>query len=600
MTANNAKPAATSATPPAATPPAGTQPAVAKTVFRLHRVLWRRTVRTNPAVIWMAVLTILYGFIGSASMLMGAFFDIDQGSGNFHALTALTVLGAFVYLVAEVTMPAGEKQVTAVSLRSLPLRAHQLYRPLFFISLWTTRVLAAVVISATFTIGATVILALANPAVPAIVVAVALAVSAVMTVCTLVIFGDILGRGGSAVATMKKERLKLVGSVGVFVFLFAALSMQNVDWSKIPLSTVGEIGAWTPVAASTGWAVSLAQGSYVNAVTQLVIASATLAAGVWVWRRQIASQLTPTAAPAHAAAPTGGPTADTPAANTAPAHAASATPATAAPAAAAPATAPAAVTPAKSSHLLLPGLPKSSPMAIEFSRSMRYLTRDSRLAFSLVIIPIFLLVGYMQSRSGISGMGNIFLMMMAVMSPLIASNDYGYDGPGGWVKLVSPVVAHKLLLARHWAHLCIPTVLMLLACVAWGLLFRDQDYILVFVITAFGIFFSGAGFSLLLTVFNPYPVSPPGTSPWGDKSGYSAAALIASFVTFFIGWLPGVPGAAIMTWGISSDSSALFIFGAVLALAIPVAVYAVIVVVACRRVDGHSLEIYAKVRRWAG
>src|SRR5690625_6871748 len=45
-----------------------------------------------------------------------------------------------------------------------------------------------------------------------------------------------------------------------------------------------------------------------------------------------------------------------------------------------------------------------------------------------------------------------------------------------------------------------------------------------------GVLMVSAALSLLLTAFNPYPVAPPGTSPWADKSGYLGSDFISLFV----------------------------------------------------------------------
>src|SRR5699024_12847801 len=57
--------------------------------------------------------------------------------------------------------------------------------------------------------------------------------------------------------------------------IFFAVNITNSAAMDLPLDEVGEIAAWTPFAAATGWAT--------GGIVKLLIAVATLALGVWLW-----------------------------------------------------------------------------------------------------------------------------------------------------------------------------------------------------------------------------------------------------------------------------------------------------------------------------
>ena len=106
-----------------------------------------------------------------------------------------------------------------------------------------------------------------------------------------------------------------------------------------------------------------------------------------------------------------------------------------------------------------------------------------------------------------------------------------------------------------------------------------------------GVLMVSAALSLLLTTYNPYPVAPPGTSPWADKSGYSGAAFVAVFGLMFLGWIPVAPGAVIFFMG-------QHIIGMMIAVLIPAALYAGAIALVNKTVANRMPRVYEKAGVW--
>src|SRR5690625_7563240 len=139
--------------------------------------------------------------------------------------------------------------------------------------------------------------------------------------------------------------------------------------------------------------------------------------------------------------------------------------------------------------------------------------------------------------------------MSALLAGSIAVNDFGYDGPAMWIKMVAPVPTSRLLLARHWAHMCLSALVTVVFAIIILVIHGITSVTMMVCFVSIGVLMVSAALSLLLTAFNPYPVAPPGTSPWADKSGYSGAAFIAVFALMFLGWVPVAPGVVLFFLG---------------------------------------------------
>src|SRR5699024_1782360 len=153
----------------------------------------------------------------------------------------------------------------------------------------------------------------------------------------------------------------------------------NTAAMDLPLDEVGAIAAWTPFGAATGWAT--------GSIVKLLIALATLALGVWLWWRDI--EEAPVQAKDHDKA-----------------------------------------------DLRIPLVP-DSPSGIGFALSVRYVFRDTRLLFSVLVRPSVVVVRLVQSIApGVPVIWYVALFVCALISGGVGVNGFGDDGPAMWVTMM--------------------------------------------------------------------------------------------------------------------------------------------------------------------
>ena len=308
-----------------------------------------------------------------------------------------------------------------------------------------------------------------------------------------------------------------------------------------------------------GWALALAQGEPVVALLQFLIAAASLGAAIWAWHRLLRLQFERRTlfTPAHQRREK-----------------------------------------AKGiSRFSLGTFSYRGPAAMEFTRSLRYIFRDSRLIGTIIMQPILAMVFIIQGFTTDSVMPSIGVLFLGLFGGIVATNDFGYDGPSLWVKMAAPVRPRTFLYARHWAHLAPTAITFVLSAAVLFAVSADKALTGCLMVVALGIFISSAGLSLLLSTFNPFATARPGGNMWADKSGYSASAFLSAILSLFIGWTPIIPGIIPMAIGYGSNM-VLVALGFILVIAVPVACYIVALRVSGKRVDNSLPEIYAKVGHW--
>lgn len=524
------------------------------TLFSLHRTLWWRSVSSNPATLMMGLMMLIYGAIGLLSIAAMAYADITTPGHGYQALTVGVAGGMLIYILLAVFMPAGENQLSPTTLGALPLTPREVLPGLLLSSLLTTRAIMSVVFSLVYAIIGSIFLILTGPgwaAVPFV-------VGMVLSCATTIIFGECVGQLGSAIADSQKSRTQIAAMVVMGLLVFGILQAQSVLESLPPLHTVGEIGAWTPFGAGVGWALALADGHILTALAQLLIAVGSLVLLVWAWSRQIGGLMRNPG--------TGGDVASE-------------------------------VTGKGVSKLELGAWSYSSPAAMEYSRALRYLTRDKRQTGMLYTMPLFGVLTLYQLWKGDDFTAYFMLCFSAIVLSSLLANDYGFDGPSNWVHMVAPVAPRTILHARHLAHVTIPLIgFVLLAVVV--LVFSDNFTLgMLCTAVALGVFISTAAVGLGLTVLNPYPLSAPGQNRWNDKSGYSAGAFFTAFVGMMLVWVPALPG--IVVSALSYERGGWLLYAAVIvSLLVPSLVYAAVWRFAGKRAQERTPEIYATVNRY--
>lgn len=482
------------------------------TLFKLHRILWWRNVKSNPTVLVAGAMILVYGLLSVFSLT----FEVDSP----EALHAPVAFGMAAMLILAMAMPANEQQITQETFRTLPI--DNLKPAMALSSLWTSRAMLTILFTIIWAAFAFTQLPLAQ--------SIMFIVGSVLAAATTIVYMDVIAKIGKS----RKEVLGLIGGIGIIGMIFFVSNISNSEAMDLPLNEVGEIAAWTPLAAATGWAT--------GSIAKLLIALVTLLLGVWLWWRDIEES-------------------------------------------------PARVKNHEKADLTLPLVPHT-PAGMEFARSFRYVFRDNRLLLSVLVLPIVIIVLMVQSTAqGIPEMSYLAVVMSALLAGAIAVNDFGYDGPALWVKMVAPVSASRLVLARHWAHMSLPALVTVAFAIVIVVMHGISGITVMVGFVSLGVLMVSAALSLLLTSYNPYPVAPPGTSPWADKSGYSGAAFIAVFGLMFLGWIPVAPGVALFFLGYE-------IIGIAIAVIIPAAIYGGVIMLVTKKIAARMPQIYAKAGTW--
>lgn len=530
-----------------------------KTLVKLHRTLWSRTFKENTAQWMMVVLFVIYGLIGLANTGLMAGLDLSEGTRNAHALTTVNLIGVAIYLMLAMIMPAGEKQLYPDTLKGLPLSLEEVRPAMLHISFLNSRVWLSAGFSIIWAIvGAIMLVSIGDfnvIAVPAFVLGMAL--SWFITIC----LSECLMSIASNVVSLESDRSKFIGGILGTVLMLCVILLNGQIEDAVPLGTIGKYAAWTPFTAATGWATALGNGSYMEALAQLLIAIVTAVGLFAVWRHLIKTEFAQSQQHAR----------------------------------------PAPATKTKQhgvSRLRLMGLAYRSPAMMEYSRSLLYIVRDMRLVNTLIFLPVLAGFCLYHIFNGNLAAGLGVLVMLGLVGGLLGVNDYGYDGPSGWLKMMAPCAPSKFLLARHRAHLT-PSAVVILICVILALIISPERLkVLAFGCAALGMLLSVSACSLALSVYNPYPVSAPGTNAWTDKSGYSAPAFVASLFGLIFGWIAVAPGLVCLGIAVTQDKAPLLAVGVILSLAVPAIVHALVAYIAGKRVNARMPEIYAKVDTW--
>ncbi|WP_062947647.1 hypothetical protein [Brachybacterium sp. sponge] len=345
--------------------------------------------------------------------------------------------------------------------------------------------------------------------------------------------------------------------VAIYAFSLSAQRIEDLDMSwvreQLPLAT--EVLAWTPLGALFSVPMDLAEGRVLTALLRALIGAATIVL-VWLWWRRsidlsMTSALTGDASSGQAK-----------------------------------------VSP------LVPRFVPAGPFGAVMGKSLRYWRRDTRYLAALGIYPVvivfFVAMGFMvpEARPMMLGMA----VFMCAMTGLSISNEFGFDGPSGWVNIVAGAPARANLLGRiaAMAVLMIPAVVVI--TVALPLLYGLPELIPMTLLGSLGAMISGWGTSMVVGVLLPYPSSPPGTNPMKDKSASSSNAMLSMAISMVTVFVPMLPPLGLGIWGVIAGNLALITGAGVLAIVIGVVVLMIGLRIATARLDARYPDIFQKVR----
>lgn len=528
-----------------------------RTLLKLQATLWKRTVVGNSAAIVMIALVVIYGLIGLFSFMVMLSMGLAEGTTGL--LAGVVATGTIAYVIAAIMWPSGEGQVHPAALAVMPIEAKKIMPALAIATLMQSRGIIALVCTVTTGVVASVF----YPAAMIPVVWLMLVLALMMTL----LLGELISSFGSATSSRgTKERMSLYASLG-FMVLIIAYQLFASQGSAAHLDAFGDIARWTPFASTAGAIEAAVAGQWLLAVTFIGLSLLYVAGGFWLWVSFISKALT---APLDSGG--GG------------------------------------ASKARNKTLsndqgkrALPfrNLPWTPFWAV-YSRSLLYLFRDSRLLAAMITFPMLGVIFVVQSFTIDSFMIYVGLIFLAIFSGAVATNDFGYDGPSTWINIISGAPARALLLGRHVAQMT-PAVVFLLVYAVIAVIVADNVVLTLLIIgITVGLLATTAGVALYTTTFNPFATAKPGTSPWGDRSGYSGAAFISAFATMLLGWIPSLPAIVLTIWGYSTGTVWAMVLGQILALLLPGMLYLLAIGVCTKRVDNHMPEIFDKVKRHVG
>lgn len=524
------------------------------TLLKLQATMWKRTVSGNNAAITMITLVSIYALIGLLSFMV----MLGQGlvEGSVGILAGIVASGTIAYVIAAIMWPSGEGQLPPSSFATMPLGARDVVPAMAVATLMQSRGILAVVCTVTTAVVSSLIY-------PPVMIPVVWGMLACALVMTLLLGELVSSFGSSSSSRVSKERMSLYASLG-FMVVIVAYQLMTSQGASAHVDTFGLFARWTPFASAAGVIEAVAAGHWLMAATLFLLTVIYLGLGVWLWMKLVNQALT---APLDRGATSVKETKE----ETDP-----------------------------RARVLIPATFPVTPFWAVYFRSLLYLVRDSRLLASLIMFPMLGVIFLVQSYTIESYMIYLGLIIMAVFGGAIATNDFGYDGPSTWVNMVSGASTRSLLMGRHLAHMTpVAGGVFLFAILT---LFIAGDWylsVLIIVITV-GVLATTAGIALWATTFNPFATAKPGTSPWGDRSGYSGAAFVSAFATMLLGWIPSLPAIILSIYGYANGVTWAVALGQLLALVIPFSLYALMIRICSKRVAGGMPEIFNKVKSHVG
>ena len=353
----------------------------------------------------------------------------------------------------------------------------------------------------------------------------------------------------------------MLGFLLMFVVIYGfSLGMQRIGDMNFALLErwlpgIVEALAWTPIGALFSVPMDLAEGRVLTALLRAVIGAITIVL-VWLWwRRSIDLSLT---SALSGDASSGD---------------------------------------AKVSPLVPRFVPAGAFGAV-MGKSLRYWRRDTRYLAALGLYPVmivfFVAMGFMlpESRPMMLGM-TIFMCGMSGMS---LANEIGFDGPAGWINIVTGLPSRANLLGRIAAMALLMVPGVVLVTVTIPLLYGMPELLPMTVLGSLGTMVCGWGISMVVGAMLPYPSSAPGTNPMKDKSASSSNAMIAMTVAMLAVFVPLLPALGVGIWGAVVGSMALTVLAGVLALVAGAVVFLVGLRIAAVRLDARYPDLFQKVR----
>ena len=535
--------------------------------LRLKWTLWKRSYRKNVGKIIGTVFGALYalgGLVALVFLFLGTTLWAGEGSTFPMIVRGLGAVTVLAWLLIPVFAFGVDDTLDPRAFALFPHSAKQLQPGMFgaaALSLPSVITLLAILIATGFELlwlivfgqGALWIVLAALALIPANLAAFAL--------CLLLPRAWFAHSASRTSSRSGREVGGILGFLLMFVVIYGfSLGMQRIDEMDFAelgrwIPSVVEAFAWTPFGALFAVPMDLAEGRVLTALLRALIGAAAIVL-VWLWwRRSIDLALTS----ALSGDASSGSTKVSP---------------------------------------LVPRFAPRTAFGAVMGKSLRYWRRDTRYLAALGLYPVmlvfFVAMGYTlpDSRPMMLGM----TILMCGMTGMSLSNEIGFDGPAGWVNIVTGLPSRANLLGRiaAMALLMVPGVLVV--TIAIPLLYGMPELLPMTVLGALGTMVCGWGISTVVGTLLPYPSSPPGTNPMKDKSASSTNAMIAMTVAMLAVFVPLLPAIGVGIWGAVVGSMALTVLAGVLALVAGVITFLVGIRISVVRLDARYPDVFQKVR----
>lgn len=508
-------------------------------LVRFHLTLLRRQFSAQKMLAFQAAVLILYAVAISVAI---AFWIAPS------TLIAYSSIGILALWFFHYTLPAPEHQIDVERFISLPLSGAQLRPAMIAIEILQSRGIASVLCSLITAVGGS--LALASTGDPVLIPV--YLVGIVVSWATAITGATAIRTVAAAGSERSKQFRSVIGMMLGMGLYFAFINNANPQTFTHVLTVLG----WTPFGAAVAPAQMLHSGDTVQAIATGVLGVVYLL-GAWKLVQIGLNRELTEVAPA--------------------ASARSGRPAT---------------------SLLLPGLPYTQFGGL-FSRTVRYVKRDSRMVVGNLIMVTMALGFLFYGHFADTGTQWVSLYFIA-MIPLNGANTFGYDGPGSWTVLVTPTAPGKQLTVEALAYgvLALPPTLLVLTILGFfenfsGIWLAASIAMICAVVCAFAL-------AMVLSAFNPYPTSKPGTNPMKDRSANNSNAWVTSLLVL-LGFIPLIgPPLGMMLYAVNTAGvlSPLFFGGAALGVVVAALLCVFGWRVSTKRANEKMPEIYAKVGKW--
>lgn len=533
----------------------------------LKWTLWKRSYRKNIGKLIGTIFGVLYtlgALVGLVFLFLGTTLWAGEGSTFPLIVRGLGALTVLLWFLIPVVAFGLDDTLDPRAFALFPRSAKELQPGMFAaaaLSLPSLLTLIAIAIATGFELlwlivfgqGAVWIILAALAVIPANLAAFAL--------CLLLPRAWFAHSASRASSRSGREVGGILGFLLLFVVIYGfSLGMQRVsdlDFALLErvMPTVVEVLAWTPVGALFAVPMDLAEGRVLTALVRALIGAVTIVE-VWLWwRRSIDASLT--------SALTGD---------------------------------------ASSGDIkvspLVPRLVAPSAFGAVMGKSLRYWRRDTRYLAALGIYPViivfFVAMGFMLPES--RPMMLAMTILMCGLSGISLANEIGFDGPSGWVNIVTGLPSRANLTGRIAAQAVLMVPGVVVVTIVIPLLYGMAELMPMTVMISLGAMACGWGISMVVGVLLPYPSSPPGTNPMKDKSASSSNAMIAMTVAMVGVFVPLIPAIGIGIWGAVSGSLPLTLLAGVLALVAGAIVFLVGLRIAVVRLDARYPDVFQKVR----